>query len=152
MYSIVLTDSHGWESWRQAVTWVFVSFSLTSGFCTCCKNHEECLAPCHSGVPAPDSLSRCHLHKAPATPWLCLKYYVTLEFKKIFFLLAFYFSKGLVSKELLQFNNKEEGNLFFLNRQKIWIWTNTLWKKRMANKYAIKFQCHLSWVKGKLKL
>ena len=27
--SIVLTDSHGWESWRQGATWVFVSFSPT---------------------------------------------------------------------------------------------------------------------------
>lgn len=35
------------------------------------------------------------------------------------FLLTFHFGKGLIGKELLQFNNKKENNSIFENKQKI---------------------------------
>lgn len=38
--------------------------------------------------------------------------------KKIF-LLTFHFGKGLIGKELLQFNKKKRNNSIFKNRQKI---------------------------------
>ena len=55
--SIVLTDSHGWESWRQGATWVFVSVSQTV---PAARDMRKYRPLCHSGVPAPDPSSRSH--------------------------------------------------------------------------------------------